>query len=232
MIEIRRARDRGRTAWDWLDSRHSFSFGEYHDATRTGFRTLRVVNDDRVAPGAGFGTHGHRDMEILSYVLEGAIEHQDSLGHGSIVKPGEIQHMRAGTGVRHSEFNASPTDPAHFLQIWIIPAARGLAPGYGQLVFDPVATSRDWVLLASAEGRDGSLVIGQDVDLWVTRMAAGDVRRVEARPGRARWLQVARGRLAVNGESLGAGDAVAAESADALVLSEAAGAELLLFDLA
>src|SRR5688500_1823852 len=165
MISIRRAAARGRTDWGWLDSRHTFSFGEYHDPAHMGFRALRVINDDRVAPGAGFPTHSHRDMEILSYVLEGALAHQDSMGTGSVIRPGEIQHMRAGTGVSHSEFNHSKTEPVHFLQIWIVPGERGLPPAYGQQAVDQAAARRDFALLASPDGRDGSLRLHQDVDL-------------------------------------------------------------------
>src|SRR5919108_5347396 len=158
---IRRAADRGRTDWGWLDSRHTFSFGDYHDPAHMGFRALRVINDDRVAPGAGFGSHGHRDMEILSYVLEGALAHQDSMGTGSVIRAGEIQMMRAGTGVVHSEYNASKTQPVHFLQIWIVPDRRGLPPAYGQNPVDREAARRGFALLASKDGRDQSLQIQQ-----------------------------------------------------------------------
>ena len=193
MIQIRSAEDRGRTDWGWLDSRHSFSFGEYHDPAHVGFRTLRVINDDRVQAGAGFGTHGHRDMEILSYVLDGALEHKDSSGGGGVIRPGEIQFMRAGTGVTHSESNHSKVEPVHFLQIWIVPDARGLEPTYGQRPFDREAAMRDFVLLASRDGRDGSLEVHQDVDLWVALVGAGERREFRLRPRRHLWLQVARG---------------------------------------
>ena len=174
MIEIRRADDRGRTEWGWLDSRHTFSFGEYYDARFEGFRSLRVINDDRVEPGAGFGTHGHRDMEILSYVLEGSLKHKDSAGGGGVIRPGEIQFMRAGTGVTHSEYNGSDVEPVHFLQIWVIPDRRGLPPRYDQKAFDPEAARRGFVLLASRDGRNGSIQVQQDLELEVTRMGAGE----------------------------------------------------------
>ena len=196
MIQVRSARDRGRTEWGWLDSRHTFSFGDYHDPGHMGFRALRVINDDRVKPGAGFGTHGHRDMEILSYVLEGALAHKDSSGGGGVIRPGEIQFMRAGTGVTHSEYNDSKTEPVHFLQIWLVPDTRGLRPTYGQRAFDRDAARRGLVLLASRDGREGSLQVQQDVDLWVTLLDKGDARTLALRPGRHAWVHVARGSAA------------------------------------
>src|SRR5512134_2786194 len=199
MIAIRRADERGTTDWGWLDSRHTFSFGEYYDAKHMGFRTLRVINDDRVKPGAGFGTHGHRDMEILSYVLEGALEHKDSSGGGGVIRPGEVQFMRAGTGVTHSEYNASKTEPVHFLQIWVVPETRGLEPTYGQQAFDREAARRSFVLLASKDGRDGSLQVHQDVALSMTRLREGDERAHALGTGRHAWLHVARGTVALNG---------------------------------
>lgn len=232
MIQVRSARDRGRTDWGWLDSRHTFSFGEYYDEKHMGFRTLRVINDDRVKPGAGFGTHGHRDMEILSYVLEGALEHKDSSGGGGVMRPGEIQFMRAGTGVTHSEYNHSKVEPVHFLQIWIVPDARGLEPAYGQLAFDREAARRSFVLLASKGGRDGSIQVHQDVDLWVTRVGAGERRELLLPPGRHAWVHVARGSVSVNGESLGAGDGASLTAEGKLALLGAGEAEVLVFDLA
>lgn len=232
MIQVRSAADRGRTDWGWLDSRHTFSFGEYYDPGQMGFRTLRVINDDRVKPGAGFGTHGHRDMEILSYVLEGALEHKDSSGGGGVIRPGEIQFMRAGTGVTHSEYNHSKVEPVHFLQIWIVPDARGLEPAYGQLAFDGEAAGRSFVLLASNDGRDGSIQVHQDVDLWMTRVGAGERRELPLRPGRHAWVHVARGSVSVNGNSLGAGDGAAITAEGKLVLLGADEAEVLVFDLA
>ena len=232
MIQIRSADGRGRTDWGWLDSRHTFSFGDYHDPNQMGFRTLRVINDDRVKPGAGFGTHGHRDMEILSYVLEGALEHKDSSGGGGVIRPGEIQFMRAGTGVTHSEYNHSKAEPVHFLQIWIVPDARGLAPAYGQLAFDLAAARRSFVLLASKDGRDGSVQVHQDVDLWVTRVGAGERRELPLSAGRHAWVHVASGSLSVNGKSLGAGDGAAISAEGKLALLGADEAEVLVFDLA
>src|SRR5215831_13569608 len=172
MLEIRRAQDRGRTDWGWLDSRHTFSFGKYFDPQHIGFRTLRVINDDIVKPGAGFGTHGHRDMEIISYVLDGALEHKDSMGTGSIIRPGEVQMMRAGTGITHSEYNHSKTEPVHFLQIWIEPDQTGLKPTYAQQTVDRRSAENDFTLLASNSGRDNSVQIHQDVELLMTLLKA------------------------------------------------------------
>jgi redox-sensitive bicupin YhaK (pirin superfamily) len=230
MVSIRRGQDRGRTNWEWLDSRHSFSFGEYYDPSNMGHRTLRVINDDRVAPGAGFGAHPHRDMEILSYVLDGALEHRDSMGNGSTIRPGEIQHMRAGTGVVHSEYNPSTGDPAHFLQIWIVPGSRGLAPAYGQYRFDKERAAREFVLLASADGRDGSVALQQDVDLWVTRLGGSATRSFDLRAGRSAWVHVARGSVVVNGQVLGEGDA-AQVSEELITMTNGEQAEVLVFDI-
>ena len=232
MIEIRRAEERGRTRWDWLDSRHTFSFGEYDDPGHMGFRSLRVLNDDRVAPGAGFGTHGHSDMEILSYVLEGALEHKDSSGGGGVIRPGEIQFMRAGSGVRHSEYNHSPKEPVHFLQIWILPDARGLRPGYAQQSFDREAARKSFVLLASKDGRDESIRIHQDVDVWMTLLGEGDSRELALSPGRSAWVHVARGSVSVNGKDLAEGDGAAVSGEDRLRFVGKKPAEVLVFDLA
>jgi redox-sensitive bicupin YhaK (pirin superfamily) len=232
VIQVRSAESRGRTDWGWLDSRHSFSFGEYYDPNHMGFSSLRVINDDRVRPGAGFGTHGHRDMEILSYVLEGALEHKDSSGGGGVIRPGEIQFMRAGTGVTHSEYNASKTEPVHFLQVWIVPDTRGLAPAYGQLAFDREAASNGLVLLASRDGREGSIHVHQDVDLWVTRLGAGERRELGLRPGRQAWVHVARGSGSLNGAALGEGDGAAVRAEQTLALVGDDDAEVLIFDLA
>ena len=232
MLTLRRAGDRGRTDWDWLDSRHTFSFGEYHDPRHMGFRTLRVINDDRVEPGKGFGEHGHRDMEILSYVLEGALEHRDSLGNGSVIRPGEIQFMRAGTGVRHSEKNHSPVEPVHFLQIWILPVAPGLPPAYDQKPVDAAQASRGLALLASRDGRNGSIALRQDVDLLLARVAAGEDRRHTLAPGRHAYAHVAEGEVSVNGVAMVAGDGAALSGEQEVVLKGSAYAEVLLFDLA
>ena len=231
MIAIRRAGERGRTDWGWLDSRHTFSFGEYFDPRHMGFRTLRVVNDDRVTPGAGFGTHGHRDMEILSYVLEGGLEHKDSTGGGGVIRPGEIQFMRAGTGVRHSEYNASKTEPVHFLQIWIVPDTDGLRPRYDQRPFDAEAASRGFVTLASKDGRDESIQLQQDVSLLVTRLGAGDEREHSLAPGRHAWVHVARGDVSLGGQDLGEGDGAALSGEESVRLTGRGDAEVLLFDL-
>src|SRR5712691_12098623 len=171
MIQVRPAEQRGRTDWGGLDSRHTFSFGDYHDAAHMGFSALRVINDDRVKAGAGFGSHSHRDMEILSYVLEGALEHKDSSGGGGVIRPGEIQFMRAGSGVMHSEYNHSKSEPVHFLQVWIVPDKEGLKPTYGQQPFDRDLAKRSFVLLASRDGREGSLEIAQDVHVWMTQLS-------------------------------------------------------------
>jgi redox-sensitive bicupin YhaK (pirin superfamily) len=231
MIQVRPAGERGRTDWGWLDSRHTFSFGDYHDAAHMGFRSLRVINDDRVKAGAGFGTHGHRDMEILSYVLEGVLEHKDSSGGGGVIRPGEIQLMRAGTGVTHSEANHSKTDPVHFLQIWIVPDARGLKPAYGQQAFDRNQASRAFVLLASNDGRDGSLQIHQDVELWVAVIGPQERRELRLRPGRHAWIHVARGSASLNGTVLDEGDGAAVSGEDHLTLIGRQAAEVLVFDL-
>jgi quercetin 2,3-dioxygenase len=232
MMQIRPAEARGRTDWGWLDSRHTFSFGEYHDPAHMGFRTLRVINDDRVKAGAGFGRHGHQDMEILSYVLEGALEHQDSSGGGGVIRPGETQLMRAGTGVTHTEQNHSKVDPVHFLQIWIVPEARGLKPAYGQQTFDRELASRAFVLLASKGGRDGSLDVQQDVDLRVAFIGPGERRELSLRRSHHAWIHVARGSVSVNGTALGEGDGAAVSGEDRLAVVGQQAAEVLVFDLA
>jgi len=232
MIATRPGSERGRTKVGWLDSYHTFSFNDYFDPEHMGFRSLRVINEDYVIPGAGFGTHGHRDMEILSYVLEGGLEHKDSSGGGGVIRPGEIQFMRAGTGVTHSEANASKTDPVHFLQIWIVPDARGLAPTYGQMTFDAEAARKGFVLLASKDGRDDSLRIQQDAELHVTRIADGERRAHPLAPGRHAWVHVARGSAEVNGQPLKAGDGAALSEEPRVEVAATADAEVLVFDLA
>jgi quercetin 2,3-dioxygenase len=231
MIQIRPAEARGRTDWGWLDSRHTFSFGEYRDPAHMGFRTLRVINDDRVKAGGGFGRHGHQDMEILSYVLEGALAHEDSSGGGGVIRPGEIQLMRAGTGVTHSEHNHSKDDPLHFLQIWIVPDARGLKPAYEQQAFDGHLARRTFVLLASKGGREGSLDIHQDVNLWVAFIGEGERRELPLRPARHAWIHVARGAVSVNGTALREGDGGAASGEARLEFVGQQAAEVLVFDL-
>jgi redox-sensitive bicupin YhaK (pirin superfamily) len=231
MLAMRRAEDRGKTNWGWLDSRHTFSFGDYYDPRQMGFRSLRVINDDRVEPGGGFPTHGHRDMEILSYVLEGALEHKDSMGHGSVIRPGELQFMRAGTGVTHSEFNPSRTEPVHFLQIWIMPKIRGLDPHYDQRPLASEALRRGLVLAASQDGREGSIRLQQDADLYVTRLGARETRTHSLARGRQAYVHVATGELAVNGQRLREGDGVALAEEPQVQLEGTSGGEALVFDL-
>jgi hypothetical protein len=231
MIVRRPADERGRTQWGWLDSRHTFSFGDYYDPAHNGFRSLRVINDDVVEPGQGFGTHGHRDMEILSYVLEGALEHKDSTGGGGVIRPGEIQFMRAGSGVTHSEYNHSQTERVHFLQVWIVPDTRGLAPRYDQRTIDLEAARRRLLLLASRDGRDGSIQVQQDVALYGTQLAPGETRRHEMAPGRHAWLHVARGAIQLNGVALATGDGAAVKDESRLEIAAGSASELLLFDL-
>ena len=232
MIEIRRAGDRGRTEWGWLDSRHTFSFGEYYDQRFEGFRALRVINDDRVEPGAGFGTHGHRDMEIFSYVLEGSLKHKDSSGGGGVIRPGEIQFMRAGTGVTHSEYNGSDVELVHFLQIWVVPDRRGLQPRYDQKAFDPEAARRGFTLLASRDGRSGSIQVQQDMEMEVTRLGAGARRSRPLGEKRHAWVHVARGAVTLNEAEMGEGDGAAVSEERTLQFEATSDAEILVFDLA
>ena len=231
MLAIRHAEERGRADFGWLNSRHTFSFGSYHDSRFMGFGPLRVINEDRVQPAQGFGTHGHRDMEIISYVLEGALEHKDSMGNGSIIRPGDVQRMSAGTGVEHSEYNASDTDPVHFLQIWVLPEKNGAAPGYEQKAFTAEEKRGRVRLVGSRDGRDGSVTIHQDVDLYATVLGEGDTVTHELTAGRKAWVQLAQGSAALNGESLDPGDGVALEGPATITLSDASDAELLLFDM-
>jgi quercetin 2,3-dioxygenase len=230
MIKVRPGGERGRTRTSWLDSHHTFSFNDYYDPDYMGFRSLRVINEDFVAPGGGFGRHGHKDMEILSYVLEGGLQHQDSSGGGGVIRPGEIQFMRAGTGVTHSEMNASKTEPVHFLQIWIVPDRRGLAPTYGQKAFDRAAARRGFVNLASAAG-DGGLQIQQDASLYVTLLGPGDRRVHDLAPDRHAWVQVARGKASLGGRPLAAGDGAAVTDEPQLELEGTTDSEVLVFDL-
>ena len=232
MITVRHRDERGAVDMGWLNSRHSFSFGHYHDPAHMGFRALRVINEDRVIPGAGFPTHGHADMEIISYVLDGALEHKDTLGTSSVIRPGEVQRMSAGTGIRHSEYNASKTEAVHFLQIWILPGAAGMAPGYEQKVFPAAEKQGRLRLVGSPDGRDGSVTIHQDVDLYATLLKDGDSVTHRLRPGRHAWVQVARGRVSLNGVPLKEGDGAAVRDEAALALVAETDAEVLLFDLA
>ena len=232
MLTLRRAQDRGRADFGWLDSRHSFSFGEYYDPAHMGFGPLRVINDDRVAGGGGFPTHPHRDMEIVSYVLEGALAHKDSLGTGSVIKPGDVQRMSAGTGIAHSEFNASRTDPVHFLQIWFLPERRGLTPGYEQKNFDADSKRDQLRLVASPDGRDGSVTIRSDASLYVSLLGKDATVSHQVAAGRGLWLQVARGSVAVGDITLAEGDGLQVTNEKALeIVGKAGGSEILLFDL-
>jgi len=233
MITVRPAADRGSANFDWLDSRHSFSFGSYYDPRHMGFRSLRVINEDKIAPGQGFPTHGHRDMEIVTYVLSGALEHKDSIGNGSVIRPGDVQRMSAGTGIRHSEYNASNTDPVHLLQIWIQTDTPGLDPSYEEKHFEVADRQNRLALVGSRDGRDGSVVIHQDVNLYAAVLAEGQSAAYEIAAGRAVWLQVARGSIRVGDRVLTAGDGAAISEAASLSLQGAEqGAEALLFDLA
>lgn len=234
MLTIRRSEDRGLGEHGWLSSRHTFSFAGYHDPRFTGYRDLLVINEDRVAPGAGFGTHGHRDMEILSYVLSGALEHADSIGNGkgSVIRPGEVQRMTAGTGVQHSEYNHSKTEPVHFLQIWIRPGQRNLRPSYEQKPFSDQDKRNRLRLVASQDGADGSVTIHQDAKVYASIVEPGATVSFERPEGRYVWLHVARGRVTVNDQALAAGDALSTDDAAALAITGVEPAELLLFDLA
>ncbi|MBK7073490.1 MAG: pirin family protein [Myxococcales bacterium] len=229
-ITLRRAADRGHADHGWLNSFHTFSFADYHDPAHMGFRALRVINDDTVAPARGFGTHGHRDMEIISYVLAGELAHKDSMGNGSVIRPGDVQRMSAGTGVMHSEQNPSRTTPVHFLQIWIVPDRRGHQPSYQQ-IHVPLDERRGQLrLVASPDGADGSVTIHQDARLYATVLTGGGAVTHTLAPGRHAWLHVARGAAQVGDLALGAGDAISTSDPGALTI--AGDAEVLLFDLA
>ncbi len=223
---------RGHTKIGWLESYHTFSFGEFRDPTRMGFRALRVINDDRVVPGAGFGTHSHRDMEIVTYVLEGALQHQDSLGNGAIIRPGDAQIMSAGTGITHSEFNASPDASVHFLQIWLLPDQRGILPRYEQKHFSPSAREGQLCLIADPQGRAGAVTIHQDVQIYSAILAVGEQITYDLPSDRFGWVQVAQGMVEFNGEELRAGDGVQMSGGQPLKIKASTQAELLLFDLA
>jgi redox-sensitive bicupin YhaK (pirin superfamily) len=232
MIVPRRAAERGRANLGWLDSRHTFSFGDYHDPQHMGFGPLRVINEDRVVPGAGFGTHGHRDMEIISYVLAGALEHKDSIGTGSVIRPGDVQVMSAGTGIRHSEYNASQADPVHFLQIWVMPDRTGIAPRYDQKTFADDAKRAQLRLVLSRDGRDGSIVIHQDADIYASLLQRDEAVSLDLKAGRSGWVQVLRGAVDVNGTALAAGDGAGAEHESRLdIRARDDATELLVFDL-
>ena len=230
-VTVRRADERGHTKIGWLDSRHSFSFGEYYDPQHVAFRSLRVINDDKVAPGMGFGTHPHRDMEILTYVISGELQHRDSMGNGRVIRPGELQAMSAGKGITHSEFNPSRANPVHFLQIWIMPSERGLIPSYAE--WKPATESAEGLtLLASSNGANGSVLVHQDAQLFLGRVTAGNTVTHQTQTTRGLWVQVIYGELEVAGVILKPGDAVAVESAGELALNARQQSEFLLFDLA
>jgi redox-sensitive bicupin YhaK (pirin superfamily) len=232
MIAVRPAAERGIANFGWLDSRHTFSFGHYYDPKHMGFGPLRVINEDRVRPGAGFDTHGHRDMEIISYVLEGALEHRDSIGGGSIIRAGDVQRMSAGTGVRHSEFNHSASDPVHFLQIWVLPNEEGLPPSYEQKSIPDTERRSRLHLVVSSDGREGSLRIHQDADIYASLLDKDESATHALGVSRRGWIQVVRGGIELNGKSLLAGDGAAVSDVPALhIAARADGSEFLVFDL-
>lgn len=232
MIKVRLAHERGGGNHGWLNTRHTFSFSDYYDPGHMGFRDLRVINEDRVAAGRGFGAHGHRDMEILSYVVSGGLEHQDSMGNGEVIRPHEWQRMSAGTGVRHSEANASETEPVHFYQIWIMPEAEGIEPGYEQKLFAPEGKTGRLKLVASRDGREGSLRIHQNVSVYNATLASGAMVEHQLDAGRHAWLQVIKGTVGLNGNKLHAGDGAAVSEESALTIQAEDDSEVILFDLA
>ncbi len=231
-MQIRKSEERGYADHGWLRSFHTFSFADYHDPVHMGFGALRVINEDRVKPGMGFGTHGHRDMEIISYVLEGALEHKDSMGNGSVIRPGDVQRMSAGTGVQHSEFNASKSAEVHFLQIWIQPEVTGIAPGYEEKHFDAAAKRGRLKLVASPDAREGSVKIHQDALLYAALVDGAEKITHTLPAERCAYVHVARGSISVNGQVLAAGDAVKLSGEPTITLDNGAAAEALLFDLA
>jgi redox-sensitive bicupin YhaK (pirin superfamily) len=232
MIQVRKAAERGHFNHGWLDTYHTFSFDQYFDPAHMGFRSLRVINDDRVQPGQGFGMHGHRDMEIITYVLDGALAHRDSMGNGAALRPGELQHMTAGTGVRHSEFNPSEEEWVHLYQIWLLPERKGLPPSYEQKAFSEAERRNTLRLVASPTGEDGSLTIRQDARLYLATLQAGATVAHALNPGRHAWLQVLRGEVALNGQRLAAGDGAAVSGEQQLQIQSEHDAEVMLFDLA
>lgn len=231
MIVRRPSEERGLADHGWLKSRHTFSFADYYDPAHMGFRGLRVINEDRVEAGKGFGTHPHRDMEIISYVLEGELGHKDSMGTGSVIRPGDVQRMSAGTGVLHSEMNPSPTNAVHFFQIWLLPSERGIAPGYEQKRFEDAEKRGRLRLVAARDARDGAIAVHADADLYAGLFAPGEGARLELKPGRHAWIQVASGEITVNGQTLLEGDGAAVTDEPALDITASKNAELLVFDL-
>ena len=231
MLSVRKSEDRGLADFGWLNSHHTFSFGNYFDPQHMGFGPLRVINEDRVQPGQGFGTHGHRDMEIISWVLGGALEHRDSIGTGAVIRPGEIQRMTAGTGVTHSEFNASKSEPVHFLQIWIVPDKPGHKPGYEQHAFAPEDLANRWALVASNDPTGNAVKINQDANLYITRLSAGQELAHVTDRTRKLWVHVARGEITLDGHRLGTGDGAAITDVDKTTVHADKDAEVLLFDM-
>jgi redox-sensitive bicupin YhaK (pirin superfamily) len=232
MLKLRRSNERGHLNHGWLDAHHTFSFGDFYDPAHMHFRSLRVINEDRVEPGKGFGTHPHRDMEIITYILSGALEHRDSLGSGSVIRPGDVQYMSAGSGIEHSEFNPSDTEPVHLLQIWILPVARGLEPHYEEKSFSTADRTDQLRLIVSHDRREGSIQIRQNADIYASLLGADKSLEVPLKPERYGWLQLARGSLIVNEETLRAGDALSVHEEALLNIRALESAEFLLFDLA
>jgi quercetin 2,3-dioxygenase len=232
MITLRKSAERGHANHGWLDSHHTFSFADYYDAKEMGFGSLRVINEDRVEPGMGFGTHGHRDMEIITYVLEGALQHKDSMGNGSVIKPGDVQRMSAGTGVTHSEFNASQIEPVHFLQIWIQPKFTGIKPGYEEKIFSDDEKCGKLRLIASLDARDGSAKIHQDASVYASIIQLNQILTYNIAVGRCAYVHVARGAMLVNGHTLQQGDGAKIKNENELTFSTKDSAEFLLFDMA
>jgi len=231
MITIRRANERGHANHGWLDAHHTFSFADYYDPRWMGFRSLRVINDDTISGGGGFGTHPHRDMEIVTYILSGALQHRDSMGHQAVLKSGDVQRISAGAGIEHSEFNYSPVEPVHLLQIWIKPERTGVRPAYAERSFGNGGANQGLTLVASRDGRNGSVPINQDVDIWLARLAEGKGATQTLKPGRHAWVQVAEGEVTLNGQTLHAGDGAALTEVPTLTLTAKAPAQALLFDL-
>lgn len=231
MINVRKRQDRGVSRLDWLESFHTFSFGNYQDPDHKGFKTLRVINEDVVAPGKGFATHAHDNMEIISYVLEGVLSHKDSMGNGSLIRPGDVQRMSAGTGVTHSEFNPSDQAPVHFLQIWVLPDTRDVTPSYAQKTFSSAQKQDQFCLVASKQGRDGSLTLHQDVDMWIATLERGKTLTYTPSPNRCLWVQLAKGEITLNGHPLRAGDGAAIGHEPSVLFEGITASEILVFDL-
>jgi len=232
MLQVRKSNERGLANHGWLKSKHTFSFADYHDPKHMGFRTLRVINEDRIEGGTGFGTHPHRDMEIISYVVKGALQHKDSMGTSAVIRPGEVQRMSAGSGVAHSEYNANPDEEAHFFQIWIMPESRGGEPGYGQKSFEKELGENRLFLVVSKDGRDGSISIKQDADMYIARLKAGTAAPFTLRASRGAWIQVVKGKVTAGEEEISAGDALSIEEAGELGINALEDSEFILFDLA